>query len=109
MENFEMELPLNMKKIIVISIFIFLVCIFFYRGYFAVNTSKKTIFLTEEVNRTCGEAEKHLAIFNQKFPSNQNNSTNPKSLESIEWKTLVAWDQACETAKSDLEHALNEK
>jgi len=65
--------------------------------------------MAREVSNKCHEAERRQEIFEKKFPENSQSKDAKMAgaaLKSQEWERSVAWAQACDDAKAQLEEAV---
>ena len=58
-----------------------------------------------DVERACGELKKRQDAFERRFPTEESQENNDVVLSSQEWKAMVEWEQACDTARADLDEA----
>lgn len=84
--------------------------IFTYRSYPSGTKFRRIcIDMAREVSQKCHEAESRREIFEKKFPENsesKNNKVTDAALKSQEWERAVAWAQACNDAKAQLEEVI---
>lgn len=58
-----------------------------------------------DAEKACGELKKRQESFNQRFPTEESQKDNDAILSSPEWKAMMEWRQACDTARADLDEA----